>query len=346
MKNVSREVMLSLPIALPPLAEQKRIVAKVDELMALCDELEAAEKELDALEANFAEYLPKSILQAAVQGRLVPQYLHDEPASVLLERIKAEKAKLTKEGKIRKEKPLPPITEEEIPYDLPEGWAWCRLGEVIEQNIGGGTPSKGNSSYWNGDIPWASVKDLSSKTLSSTQDRITLLGLDSSSSNLIPPGNIIVCTRMGLGKIAVNTIPVAINQDLRALSISNNIDKEYFINFYSSLSIAGSGMTVKGISIDELHCMLLPLPPLAEQQRIVAKVDELMTLCNELKKIDATIPLPPLELQGSSPVKTAMPVILPPAMEERYGIAARGEVLEKLSDKHRGDRHSIFEDDA
>ncbi|WP_353049656.1 restriction endonuclease subunit S, partial [Xylanibacter rodentium] len=108
-------------IPLPPLHEQNRIISKLDELLALCDELEIEEKKLDALEAHFTEYLPKAILQAAVQGKLVPQNSHDEPASELLKRIQQEKAQLAKEGKIKKEKPLPPISEDEIPYDLPEG---------------------------------------------------------------------------------------------------------------------------------------------------------------------------------------------------------------------------------
>src|SRR5690554_1403241 len=128
--SVSQEDFLSTPFPLPPLAEQQPIVSKVNELMSLCDELEAVEQELDALESHFEEYLPKSILQAAVQGKLLPQDIHDEPAPVLLERIRTEKVRLIKEGKIKKEKPIPPITEDNIPYDLPEGWVWCRLGEL------------------------------------------------------------------------------------------------------------------------------------------------------------------------------------------------------------------------
>jgi type I restriction enzyme S subunit len=309
---------------LPPLAEQQRIVAKVDELMALCDELEAVEQELEALESRFEEYLPKSILQAAVQGKLVPQDIHDEPASVLLERIRAEKARLVKEGKIKKEKPLSPITEDEIPYDLPEGWVWCRFGDIIIQNIGGGTPSKQNPAYWNGNIPWASVKDLTGTILNKTQDCITELGLKESSSNLIPADSIIVCTRMGLGKIAINTIPVAINQDLRALIISRmNIDLRYVIAYYKTLNIRGEGTTVKGISIEELHNMLFPLPPVAEQQRIVAKVNELMALCEEIKAVKTK----PIERGNISNVIN----FTVNKQEEQLQLAARGEISKKPS---------------
>ena len=207
-----------------------------------------------------AAQLRQSILQAAVQGKLVLQNPQDEPASELLKRIQTEKSHLIKNGKIKKEKPLPSVSEEEKPYDLPDGWEWCRLGNVILQNIGGGTPSKSVSEYWNGDVPWASVKDLSGKYLSSTRDRITKKGLLNSTSNLIPSGNVIVCTRMGLGKISINTIKLAINQDLRALFVSKYINIHYFIYYYQGLSIVGSGMTVKGITIDELNNLFFPLP--------------------------------------------------------------------------------------
>ena len=107
-----------------------------------------------------AKQLKNALLQHAIQGRLVPQDPGDEPADVLLQRICAEKEQLIKEGKIKRQKPLPPITEEEKPFAIPDSWQWVRLGEIVFQNIGGGTPDKTNLTYWNGDIPWASVKDL------------------------------------------------------------------------------------------------------------------------------------------------------------------------------------------
>lgn len=326
----------SIPLPLPPQGEQKAITEKVNELMVLCDELEAAEKELDTLESNFAEYLPKSILQAAVQGKLVPQNIHDEPADKLLERIKAEKAKLVKNGKLKKEKPLPPITEDEIPYDLPDGWIWCRLGEVIEKNTGGGTPSKQKSNYWGGDIPWASVKDMNVEYITKTEDSITIKGLENSSTSLIEEGSIIVCTRMGLGKIAVNTIPLAINQDLRALRLSAFIDKQYFILAYKTFAITGSGMTVKGIKIDELHSFLLPLPPLAEQQRIVAKVNELIALCGALKAAhEAPV--------GNLTVAKVIP-FPQPEDEPEILMAARGKMPKAPSKALQDARNRLLED--
>ena len=227
--------------------------------------------------------LRELILELAVRGKLVPQDESDEPASELLKRIAAEKAKLIAEGKIKKSKPLAEITDNEKPFELPVGWEWARLDDFVLSIISGGTPSKNNSEFWNGDIPWASVKDLNvERFLDKTQDYITKEGLVAG-SKLANKGDLIICTRMGLGKIAIASIDVAINQDLKALKITSQLDIDYFINFYSTLKIIGSGMTVAGIKQDELLGFYIPTPPLAEQHRIVAKVDELMALCDQLE---------------------------------------------------------------
>ena len=227
--------------------------------------------------------LRELILTLAVQGKLVPQDPSDEPASVLLQRIRAEKDRLIAAGKIKRDKPLPPIADEEKPFELPVGWAFCRLGNLLLSIRSGGTPSKQNPSYWDGDIPWASVKDLSfGSPIINTQDRITQAGLDAG-SELAPAGSILICTRMGLGKIGEALIDVAINQDLKAVTLGNGVDKRYFINYFKTLSVVGSGMTVAGIKQEELLGFIVPLPPLAEQSRIVARVEELMRLCDALE---------------------------------------------------------------
>ncbi|MFZ5760756.1 MAG: restriction endonuclease subunit S [Thermodesulfobacteriota bacterium] len=233
--------------------------------------------------------LRELILTLAMQGKLVAQDPNDPPASELLKEIDAEKKKVSREGaKTRrgKEKKLPPIKAEEVPYELPQGWEWVRLGDIVLSITGGGTPSKNNPAYWGGDIPWASVKDLNVEAyLESTIDSITEKAIRSSSTNLIPKGSIIVCTRMGLGKIAINKIAVAINQDLKALTISSHVDQMFFFKKYKNYKITGSGMTVHGIRQDELLNFLFPLPPLPEQHRIVARIDQLMARCDELEKL-------------------------------------------------------------
>ena len=280
--GISREDVLPILCPLPPLAEQHRIVARIEELMPLIEAYDHEEQKLSALEAKLPDALRQSILQYAVQGKLVSQKAEDGTAAELLAKIKKERDALVKEGKIKKSKPLSPVSEEEKPFEIPASWEWVRLGDVVLENIGGGTPSKMNPSYWGGNIKWASVKDLNCDYLSDTFNSITPSGLEDSSSNIIPAGNIIVCTRVGLGKIAINTVDIAINQDLRGLFLSSNIYTKFFINYYHTLSIKGTGMTVKGISVDILHNYLLPLPPLAEQQRIVERVEELMGLCDRI----------------------------------------------------------------
>ncbi len=233
--------------------------------------------------------LRQSILQDAIQGKLTEEWRKNNPsaesAKDLLKRIKKEKEKLIAEKKIKKQKPSPPISKEEIPFDLPKSWEWCRLGDIILKVLGGGTPAKHAPDYWQGKIPWASVKDLNvEKYLFKTLDTITDKGLKNSSSNLITNNNVIICTRMGLGKIVINKIPVAINQDLKALFLSKCIDINYFFNWYKTLSILGSGMTVKGIRQEALLSFDFPLPLLEEQIAIVAKVEKLFAYCDDLEK--------------------------------------------------------------
>ena len=233
---------------------------------------------------NGVQKLRELILQLAVRGKLVKQDENDKSANNLLKRIKTKKEQLIKENKIKNIEPLAPINKNEVPYILPEGWEWAHIGDLILSITGGGTPSKNNPQFWNGNIPWASVKDLGkNKYLEATIDFITEKGIQNSSTNLIPKGRIIICTRMGLGKIALNKIDVAINQDLKAIELTEEFNENYFYNFYITQNIKGSGMTVSGIRQTELLNMLVPVPPLAEQHRIVAKVDQLMSLCDELE---------------------------------------------------------------
>jgi type I restriction enzyme S subunit len=227
--------------------------------------------------------LRKLIRELAVRGKLVSQDTNDEPASDLLSRLHAEKTQLIAEGRTKLGKPQPIISSDEKPYSLPAGWKWIRLNDFVLRIISGGTPSKNVSEFWNGDIPWASVKDLNvERFLETTEDHITKAGLEAG-SKLASKGDLLICTRMGLGKVAIAAVDVAINQDLKALKLSSLIDINYFINFYSTLKIIGSGMTVAGIKQDELLGYCIPTPPLEEQRRIVAKIDELMTLCDRLE---------------------------------------------------------------
>ena len=292
-KEVSGSFMEQELIPLPPLAEQQRIVAKLDELMALCDELEAAEKEQDTLERRLADGLPKSILQAAVQGKLVPQGKDDEPASELLKRIRAEKAALIKAGKLRREKALPPISEEEVPYNLPEGWTWCRLGDVAIINPRNTLPDNAKVSF----IPMPLI---SPEYFGGHQQEIKLWGELKSGFTHFAEGDVLLakitpCFQNGKSCIAYNLHSGygAGTTELHVLRCIL-IEAQYLLLFLKNpFFIAEAKRNMTGtagqqrVPTEYLQQFPLPLPPLAEQQRIVAKVNELMALCEELKHVDA-----------------------------------------------------------
>jgi type I restriction enzyme, S subunit len=201
-----------------------------------------------------------------------------------LKSIEKEKKRLVDEGKIKKEKPLPEVEDGEKIFELPKGWKFIRLGNFFNSIISGGTPSKNNPEFWNGDIPWASVKDLGkSKYLDKTEDYITKKGLEAG-SKLADKGDVLICTRMGLGKIGICNVPIAINQDLKALKLNSQVVLDFFLIAFSTIKMEGTGTTVAGIKQDELLNYVIALPPLAEQHRIVAKVDELMAFCDQLEQ--------------------------------------------------------------
>ena len=316
--GIKASLLKQVLIPLPSLAEQQRIVAKVDELMALCDELEAAEKEQDALESYLAEGLPKSILQAAVQGKLVPQGKDDEPASELLERIRAEKAALIKAGKLKSGKALPPVSEEEVPYDLPEGWVWCRLGDISIINPRNTLPDNATVSF----IPMPLI---SSEYFGGHQQEIKLWGELKSGFTHFAEGDVLLakitpCFQNGKSCIACNLHSGygAGTTELHVLRCIL-IEAQYLLLFLKNpFFIAEAKRNMTGtagqqrVPTEYLQQFPLPLPPLAEQQRIVAKVDELMALCEELKHVDAQpidhghiIPFPATAAVNPDPIAMA-----------------------------------------
>lgn len=255
--NLSTAQIKNIVVALPPLREQHRIVAKVDELMALCDELEQQEtnhlkshqllvetllgtlsQAKDAVEfqtawATLAQHfddlfitedsidqLKQTILQLAVMGKLVKQDPKDEPAGVLLERIGKEKERLIETKEIRKQKPVLEIKEDDKPFEIPKGWEWCRLGD-IGRFTGGGTPSMSRQEYWDGNIPWISPKDMWNEYIADAEMKITLEGVENSTAKLIPQGSLLIVARSGILKrrlpVAINTVECSVNQDIKVL---------------------------------------------------------------------------------------------------------------------------------
>ncbi|MEQ9546413.1 MAG: restriction endonuclease subunit S [Marinobacter sp.] len=228
--------------------------------------------------------LRELIFGMAVQGKLTTREARDEPASNILQRNSVRQSQLYTQGKIKKPKELASVSVKEQYFHLPENWEWTRLGSLFDSIMSGGTPSKQNPRFWDGEIPWASVKDLGkTKHLDKTQDYITEEGLKAG-SKLADTGDVLICTRMGLGKVAICSKPIAINQDLKAVKISPEVSLDYFFLAYTTLDITGTGTTVAGITQDKLLNYVIGLPPIEEQHRIVQKVDELMALCDRLEQ--------------------------------------------------------------
>ena len=227
--------------------------------------------------------LRQTILDRAIRGQLVSQDPTDEPASVLLERIRAEKEQLIKDKKLKREKrDNQPI--EEVPFEIPEGWVWCRLGEIGEI-IGGGTPSTSVEEYWNGEISWITPADLSNysnKYIACGKRNITQLGLENSSATLIPKGGILFSTRAPIGYVAIADKPLSTNQGFKNLYPFMDISKEFIYYFLLAekerIKLFASGTTFQELSTSVFSKILISLPPLAEQHRIVQKIEQLFAL--------------------------------------------------------------------
>ena len=239
--------------------------------------------------------LRELILQLAVQGKLVPQNPNDEPASVLLEKIEKEKAKLTKAGKLKKQKPLPPITDDEIPFDIPSDWEWSRLGNICTV-VGGGTPKTSHPEYFSDDgVPWltpADLYNLKDVYISKGKRDISPLGLQKSSAQLLPEGSVLFSSRAPIGYVAISKNGLATNQGFKSCVPYIKEMNLFIYNFLKasvkSIEANASGTTFKEVSGKVVSVIKIPVPPLAEQKRIVAKVDTLMGLCDQLQgKIDA-----------------------------------------------------------
>lgn len=239
--------------------------------------------------------LRELILTLAMQGKLVPQDADDPPASHLLKSIDAEKKRLVKEGKIRASKPSLPVSAEEMPYALPQGWEWIRLSR-LGYFLGGKTPSTNDESLWGGAIPWVSPKDMKVSQIRSAEDTVSELGLHSGLS-LVPRNSILMVVRSGILRrtfpVAINEVECTINQDLKAL-VPFHLEQAGFLllmfrglESYILSRFTKKGVTVESVVFDAFSDAAFPLPPLAEQHRIVAKIDQLMARCDELERLRA-----------------------------------------------------------
>lgn len=279
------------PIPLPPLAEQERIVAKIEELLPLVSEYDETEKRLSALNAEFPDKLRKSILQQAVQGKLTERDPSDEPAIELLDRIRAEKAKLIAEGKIKKEKIIPVISEEDQLFDIPDTWNWTTIADTCT-NIQYGTSEKSAPSgkvavLRMGNLQGGKI-DYSNLVYTSNDYDIERCHLEYNDLLFNRTNSKELVGKTAIYKAEISAIyagylirvtPIMIDSDYLNYVMQSHFFKKY------CLAVKTDAIGQSNINAEKLKRFVFPLPPLAEQKRIVARVEELLAACDILKSV-------------------------------------------------------------
>ena len=298
-------------IPVPPLSEQHRIVAKIEELLPYIERYGKAETHLTALNTTFPEALKKSILQEAVQGKLVPQNPDDEPASVLLERIRAEKQELIKAGRIKKDKHESVIVTrdkipyeiidgkerciaDEVPFELPESWCWCRLKNLSSIITKGSSPKWQGVAYVEKDgVPFITSENVGEEQIFLNKTKYVESKFnDMHPTSILQKGDILTnIVGASIGRTAVFNIDISNANINQAVCIVRLVDLElgHYLVKFMNCPVALKMMTSNSVesaranlSLSSVGDFLIPLPPLAEQKRIVEKIEELMQYCDKL----------------------------------------------------------------
>ena len=261
----------------------------MEELLPEIESLRAEESKLDDLEKAFPSKIRASILQAAIQGKLTEQLSEDGDARDLLKEIQKEKARLIKEGKIKKQEPLPEITEDEIPFDIPENWTWVRLGDYVDFKIGK-TPSRGESSFWGNDIPWVSISDMNDQPrIMNTKEKISNKAFNKVfKGNIVPRGTLIMSFKLTIGRMSFLGIDALHNEAIISITpiIKNSTTDNYLFKvlpFFAQTGETKGAIKGETLNSSSIRRLVFPLAPLAEQKRIVEKLDELLPLCTSLE---------------------------------------------------------------
>ena len=296
---INDEKLYKLYIAVPPLNEQKRIVAKIEELLPFIDEYDKKEQKLTTLNHQFPDQLKKSILQAAIQGQLVAQDPNDEPASELIKRIQAEKERLISEKKIKKPKVKSEIVlrdgipyeivngverciTDELPFEIPESWCWVRLGDIGDWGAGS-TPNRHETKFYdNGTIPWLKTGDLNDGYITSIPEYITNFALEKNSLKINPTGSVLIAMYGAtIGKLGILGIEATTNQACCACQVYKGVYNKYLFYYLMSqkkeLQKRSEGSGQPNISREKIIKYLFPLPPIDEQKRIVQKIEEIFS---------------------------------------------------------------------
>ena len=296
--GIARDDVIKLTIPLPPLAEQKRIVATIEKFMPLIEEYGKKETQLKAINEKIGTLTKKAILQEAVQGKLVPQIASEGNARDLLEEIRKEKLSHgldfanAKSGKRKSKKETAlagsnpcDITEDEIPFEIPENWCWCRLGE-LGYTTTGSTPSKSNQNYFGDFIEFLSPGDIQNSIITYGKQGLSRSGYEVSRPT--PKGTILqVCIGGTIGKCAITDREVTFNQQINGLTPIFSLSEYLFAvfssdYFYKKITGNSTGTATPIINKRAWELLPIPLPPLAEQKRIVAAIEKMLPLCEKL----------------------------------------------------------------
>ena len=328
--SLSMKTIRAVRLGLPPLHEQNRIVEKLDDIFKILTDLEASNADqlsivnratkallngltqsqnlstywqrtivpnfhLFTRRPEYCDHLRRLILDLAVRGKLVSQDPNDEPADQLLKRIQADRARRVKAGELRKSKVLPPVTEQEVPYDLPEGWVWCRLGNLASKMGSGSTPRGGKSAYVSSGYPFLRSQNILHDSITLDEvARISQATHNAMSGTVVYPGDVLLnITGGSLGRCArvydefeeanvsqhVSIIrPIEVNPDYLVLTIRSRLIQSQIFE-----SVTGAGR--EGLPKYNQQKLLVPLPPLAEQSRIVVRAKQMIQQVDEILMI-------------------------------------------------------------
>lgn len=285
-KNLNSDKVADAIFPVPPLEEQKRIVAKIEELIPFVEQYAKASTRLNTLNASFPEQMKKSILQQAVMGKLVPQDPNDEPASVLLKKIAEEKQKLIKEGKIKKQKALPAIIEDEIPFDIPESWEWIRMGDLLQVNPRNTVDDSVTVGFMPMPLLEAGYKN--KHTYEEREWKSVKSGFTHFANNDVVVAKITPCFQNRKSAVICN-LPNGIGAGTTELHVLRDntklLDMKYILLLCKTNGFITEGIKnftgtagQQRVGKDFIANYLVPLPPVAEQRRIVTVVGNLLPM--------------------------------------------------------------------
>ena len=301
-KELSTTTVCNYLVPIPPRNEQTRIISKVTSLLPVIEKYGTQQEKLDKLNRTINEQIKKSVLQEAIQGKLVPQNASEGTAQELLEQIKTEKLKLVKEGKLKKSalnnsvifrgddnkyyeqigKKCLDITDE-IPFEIPESWTWSRLSSMCSI-VNGFTPLRSETKFWdNGTINWFTVEDIKNQgeLIHSTKQKITKEA--TSKERIVSAGSVLLCCTASIGQCALAMVELTTNQQFNALTVTeynkpmlaDNYLFWYAKTLKPTLKRLSGKTTFEFVSVKKVGSILIPIPPFKEQQRIVAQIEKL-----------------------------------------------------------------------